>query len=54
MNKLGERDQEAEFTCVQFPGLKQGMNALSPSLGEGKHGRSQIVLWPLSLVSAAV
>lgn len=49
MNKLGERDQEAEFACVQFPGLKQGMNALSPSLG-----RSQTVLWPLSLVSAAV
>lgn len=22
MNKLGERDQEAEFTCVRFPGLK--------------------------------
>lgn len=53
MNTLGERDQEAEFTCVQFPGLKQGMNALSP-LGEGEHGRSQTVLWPLSLVSAAV
>lgn len=34
MNKLGERDQEAEFTCVQFPGLKQGMNALS--FGRGR------------------